>query len=147
MSQLELLKLTAIIMLPCVLPLGIYFQFVPTPPLVVDLLVFPGSMILYFLILRGIGVFRRFQNPDDEQFQVRDVNAVRSIMCFAALPIFVIAIVGPRHEDILSDSVLTMMLAISAVGLFVSFPFMIAYSVMEFVAWRRKRRARAAGIT
>jgi hypothetical protein len=141
MSQAEQWKLTAIIMLPYFALLWVYLRLVPQPPLLVDVLVFPGSLFLYFLILRWFGVFKRLQNPDDEQFQVRGVNAVRLIMCCTAGPFFLVLWVFRRHEEAIPEPMLTLMLAIGVVGLFVSGPFMIAHSVMEFVARRRKRNA------
>ena len=146
MSQSEQWKLTAKIALPYLALLWLYLRFMSPPPVFVDLLVYPGSMILYILILRRIGVFRRFQNPDDERFQLRGVNAVRLIMCYTFGVFLLTMWVLRRHEEAIPESVFTAMLAIGAVRYVVSLPFMIAYSVMEFVAWRRKRRARAAGV-
>jgi hypothetical protein len=133
-------------MLPYFALLWVYLRLVPQPPLLVDVLVFPGSLLLWVLILRRLDLRNRFRNPDDDRFQVRGVNAVRLIMCYS-FGLFLLTLwVLRRHEETIPESVFTAMLAIGAVGYVVSLPFTIAYFVMEFVAWRRKRRARAAGV-
>jgi len=132
-------------MLPYFAVLWIYLRFVSQPPILVDLLVFPGSLFLYFLILRRTGVFKRLQNLDNERFQVRGVNAVRSIWCCSFGVFMLTGWVYRRHEEAIPEPVFSVMLVIGMVGYVLSIPFMIAYLLMEFVAWCRKRRARAAG--
>jgi len=139
-SLIEQLKFLAKILLPYVVPLWIYIRFLPQLPILLDLMIFPGSMLLYALILRRRGLDKRYQKPTDNRFHLRGTHVVVSAMHYSVLAILLPMWMAQRHEGSVPEAVLIATMLVGFVGLFVSLP---AHSVMEFVARRRKRKANA----
>lgn len=142
-STFEQLRLIAIYFGLLLTPHFIYTRIDHRVPMIVDILWFPVLLSYGWFLVRKVFAGKQFRNPDDEQYDVRGHGIARGAACFSMLVIFWGRWIWDHHDE-LSETTLHTIVAIQVICSLVLMVSLIVWVVMSAVAWRRRRRARAA---